>query len=381
LKKTFIIYKATNNQNNKSYIGLTTRSLHQRKLEHLQHARANKRQYSIYHAIRKYGENSFTWEVINQTTDKNKLQELEKYYIKKYNTFYDGYNQTKGGEGGELPLEIRQLIGEKNSIAVTQIHPDTLEVINQFIGATKAGNELNISSDDITKACTNKTVLAGGYRWCKTSQLQQYLANPPKKPIYHNKKAVVQLDQDTLEVINTFRSLIEAEETTHISFKDISSVCNNVNITTGGYRWCFKVNLKNYLKNPPDGQKIRKKTIYMLDKDTYKILGQYNGTTDAVNKTGLKRSSISHALGKRVIISQGYRWCYKTEYETYIKKAPQRTAPKKVRQLNSETKEIISEFSSLKDASQKTGISYASIKDTCGGRQKTGGGYIWEYIS
>ena len=59
-----IIYKVTNIQNNKIYIGQTTRSLEERKYYHFYRA---DHELEITHthfinAIRKYGKNSFQWE-------------------------------------------------------------------------------------------------------------------------------------------------------------------------------------------------------------------------------------------------------------------------------------------------------------------------------
>lgn len=377
----FSIYKITNINNDKSYIGLTTRTLKERKKEHITHARANIRQYSIYHAIRKYGEASFNWEVIDQTDNKESLQELEKQYIEKYDTYYNGYNQTKGGEGGELPEEIRRIIGDKNAIPVTQLHVDTLEILNQFKGAAHAGRALNISNDDITRVCRGKTVLGGGYRWCYTTRVKEYILDHPITPIYHNKKEVVQLDQDSLEVLNTFISAAEAQIQTGFDFRDISGVCNDAAITTGGYRWCFKSKLEEYLLNPPDGSKIRQKTIYMLDPKTFEILNEYRGATEAHRATGLGRSAINKALCGAVVIAKGYRWCFKTEYDKYVSNPPTKKPFRRVRQIDIKTKETICDFDSAREASNKTGVRYGSIKDTCRGRQKTGAGYIWEYLS
>lgn len=42
----------------------------------------------------------------------DKLDELEKYYIKKYDTFNNGYNSTEGGFSGKLSDETKQKISE-----------------------------------------------------------------------------------------------------------------------------------------------------------------------------------------------------------------------------------------------------------------------------
>lgn len=104
-----IVYKATNKINGKVYIGITTHSLEHRKKIHI---RDSKRiDTYFYRAIRKYGKDNFTWEVIDRAESKEELSELEKYYIKLYDSFDNkekGYNTTSGGyDSWELTEEER----------------------------------------------------------------------------------------------------------------------------------------------------------------------------------------------------------------------------------------------------------------------------------
>lgn len=56
----------------------------------------------FYRAIRKYGWENFSWEVIEDNiATEEELNEKEKYYIQKYDCFDNkekGYNTTSGGE-------------------------------------------------------------------------------------------------------------------------------------------------------------------------------------------------------------------------------------------------------------------------------------------
>jgi len=96
-----IIYKALNVINSKIYIGATNQELDIRKCQHKSRA-LNGYGCAFYHAIRKYGWNSFLWEVIEYDIESNEIEEREIYYINKYNSFADtghGYNRTIGGGG------------------------------------------------------------------------------------------------------------------------------------------------------------------------------------------------------------------------------------------------------------------------------------------
>ena len=95
------IYKVTNLVNNKIYIGQTTQTFNVRKSGHISKA-INKKSNSAFHAaIRKYGIEQFEWSII-WTGDSELLDEMEIYYIQKYNSFINnkkGYNMTLGGGG------------------------------------------------------------------------------------------------------------------------------------------------------------------------------------------------------------------------------------------------------------------------------------------
>lgn len=97
------IYKATNKINNKCYIGKSV-DIDYRINRHRRDAfRETSSAYNcyFYKAIRHYGLDNFTFEVIEEC-DVEKLDDREKYYIKLYNSYYKnggGYNLTRGGDG------------------------------------------------------------------------------------------------------------------------------------------------------------------------------------------------------------------------------------------------------------------------------------------
>ena len=101
-----LIYKATNLINNKSYIGQTTTSLKQRKKEH-----ETSSKLTYFHlAIKKYGKENFTWEILENNLTFDILNEREKYWIKFYksNDKTFGYNLTEGGDNQDALNKWRQ---------------------------------------------------------------------------------------------------------------------------------------------------------------------------------------------------------------------------------------------------------------------------------
>ena len=77
-----IIYKITNNINNKVYIGLTTHSLENRWSKHLSEMRNINNNKHLYRAMRKYGIENFSIEKIDSSDDFKILGQLEREYIK-----------------------------------------------------------------------------------------------------------------------------------------------------------------------------------------------------------------------------------------------------------------------------------------------------------
>ena len=98
-----LIYKVTNNINGKVYIGQTRRKLLDRKRRHLRDAK-NGSNVQFHCALRKYGEDNFSWEVICFAKDKDTLNELENYYISKYDSINSGYNMVDGGDNNVMDI-------------------------------------------------------------------------------------------------------------------------------------------------------------------------------------------------------------------------------------------------------------------------------------
>jgi len=111
-----IVYCATNLENDKKYIGVTTRDLKTRIIEHKSHGKYNN--YYFENALNKY--DMWDWEILTKveagTKDlvKEYLCLMERLYIKQYKTIDKkyGYNLTYGGEGVLLAEEYRKKIGE-----------------------------------------------------------------------------------------------------------------------------------------------------------------------------------------------------------------------------------------------------------------------------
>ena len=112
------IYKITNTINGKSYIGQTIQNVKERFYQHCA-TKCSKvvSNMAIHRAIKKYGKSNFTVEVIEEI-DSTNLNDRERYWIKYYNSYNNGYNSTKGGQDGCKPfkdLDVESIIKEYNT--------------------------------------------------------------------------------------------------------------------------------------------------------------------------------------------------------------------------------------------------------------------------
>ena len=96
------IYKITNIKNNKPYIGQTIYAPIERWKRHCQDAMSNRLDTHFARAIKKYGKENFRLEVIDTAQTQKELTQKESYWIEYYNTYHNGYNATKGGDGRQL---------------------------------------------------------------------------------------------------------------------------------------------------------------------------------------------------------------------------------------------------------------------------------------
>ena len=114
------IYKITNLINEKIYIGQSV-DINYRFNNHKSESfnpKSNAYNTAIHRAIRKYGIENFSFEVIEECT-KELLSEREIYWIAYYNSYENGYNSTLGGRDTELYKwdyeQIKKLYDEHRS--------------------------------------------------------------------------------------------------------------------------------------------------------------------------------------------------------------------------------------------------------------------------
>lgn len=108
------IYKVTNNNNEKVYIGQSVLGIQKRFKEHLLDSRRpSKSSRPFYRAINKYGEESFSIELIEEVSNEL-LNQRERYWIQQYRAYVgfsdcNGYNATLGGDS-KLTKDYKMIV-------------------------------------------------------------------------------------------------------------------------------------------------------------------------------------------------------------------------------------------------------------------------------
>lgn len=98
-RATMVIYCVTNTVNGKKYVGKTSHALAFRMKGHVYDALSKGSRYAFHAAIRKYGADNFTVEVVAKCSSLEDLRNEEMRVIRETGSVANGYNMTLGGEG------------------------------------------------------------------------------------------------------------------------------------------------------------------------------------------------------------------------------------------------------------------------------------------
>lgn len=153
------IYKVTCIITEESYIGQTTRPVKKRIQEHIKSTGCPR----LHNAIKKYGIENFTIEIICACNSIEELDEMEIKYIKELNTLSpNGYNLTPGGMGAY-------------KVPVLKINKKTLEIVKRYPSMVSVEND-GYCYDSVKAVCYNSrgNYSHKGFYWVKESELNNF---------------------------------------------------------------------------------------------------------------------------------------------------------------------------------------------------------------
>ena len=191
-----IIYGWYNTKCGKWYIGQTIRPLERFK-DHIDAAINKKDNTKFHNALRKYGLNKFVYCVLEENVLRANLNLKEIEWIEEFDSFYDGYNMTAGG--------------------------------NQTIFSEEFKRKLSESHKGNPGYWTNKHL---------SEETKKKLSESHKGKTPPNRKKVLQYDLNC-NYIQTVNSLKEAQEKTNIAKSNICTVCKGYRRQTGGFIWKY----------------------------------------------------------------------------------------------------------------------------------------------
>ena len=152
----------------------------------------------LQRAWNKYGEENFTFEIIEEC-NKN-ISETEIYWIDFYDSLKNGYNLTAGGFGGQLGVpKTDKWIKAMSKLKGIPLKEETKRRLSQSRAGIKISEEQKANISRTLKYLYDNGLKSKDNYWVRG---------------VNNKKsiAVYQFDMETLEIINKFDCMLDAEK-------------------------------------------------------------------------------------------------------------------------------------------------------------------------
>jgi hypothetical protein len=214
-KYNYCIYKAQNEHTGEVYIGATTYSIHQRKLDHIE--RANRGEKNKFHkAISTYGADAFFWEQLDTASSTDELARKEQLYVLEYRSKEGVYN---GDIGGGIQKTVYQYSIEDGIL------------VGKYDCLQSAANAVSAYKTSIGNACIGQNKTCKGYYWSYYSTFPINLKDERRKP-------VIQMDLNG-RILAKFKSVAEASRKTGVSKTCISRCCRGERNISSDYIWKY----------------------------------------------------------------------------------------------------------------------------------------------
>lgn len=294
--RTYYIYKATNKINGKSYIGQTI-DFERRKHIHIHRRDSHCDPNSIFHmALDKYGEENFEWTILMTVPGKKFANSAERAMIRKYNTYKpNGYNLTKGGDGGSM----------WNAIPVVCLTLDG-EFVKRYDSASSASED-GFYYGCVLHSCRDATATTKGYIFMFESEYKKNGGRKKAKRRVPNKaKEIYQCDLQG-NLIKKFRMITDAENELGIRHTSIVGCAKGRYKSAGGYIFVYPEDfpIKDIESHK---RKVKGRKVAKIDKKTGEVLETYDRMSDAAKELGGSHKLIHKVLDDPKKTAYGFRW-------------------------------------------------------------------------
>ena len=290
------IYKYENLITHQIYIGQAI-DLYERYKKHKQNMSDLNHTEDFYIGLREYGLENFSYEILEEFDyfDQDLLNQLECYYIEKYNSMKpNGYNMVPGGSNGT---------GLAKSKSVYQF--DLFgNFIQEFYSAHEASRQTGIDYSSICSCCRKEKQNTKNYQW--SYDRNDISIQDIHSQVTYKDRRVIQCDKNG-NIIQIYTTLDEAAVASKVAKSTISNVCHGIGKSGGGFLWYYEDN-----PNPKANITIKsnKKVVLQFDKSG-NYIAEFESASAAAQQTGINLGNISQVCMNKRKTAGGYIWKYK----------------------------------------------------------------------
>lgn len=238
------IYIIKNEINDLVYIGQTMLGIDKRWKDHIK-ASKRKTENKFYKAINTLGIENFHIETLEEDIPLGEIDDKERFYIQKYNSFERGYNSTKGGDGknfsnldeyeiislyyvGLSATELGELYNTSNTTILRVLSSHGVELRSQ---SALSNSDVESFKDFYLKGVPLKTIAEKYNIDMKTVSRLRKRYNLPKR--LHKKEVGVEIIIDEDIFIRDYLSGMKLEDIAlkhGISVKTVGKKRNKLNL-------------------------------------------------------------------------------------------------------------------------------------------------------
>lgn len=301
------IYRIENLINHKCYIG-QSKYIEKRWNRHRKepfNQNSHSYNYPLYKAMRKYGIENFSFEVLEEC-DITELNEKEVYYIDVYNSFYNGYNQTVGGDAS-ASVEKEKILGILNDLKTT------------FLSHSEIANRWNISIEMVQGINTGRYWKHNiEYPIQKRAERKKYFCVDCGKEITKgstrcevcakiaHRKTERPTKEELLSILYQIQNFTHIGQKYNVSANMVKKWCRYYNISSSISDYKMPKHKKERAKGITYPQKVK-----MLDAQTNNILQTFDSMESAYKYLNVQSSShISLVCRGKRKTAYGYKWAF-----------------------------------------------------------------------
>lgn len=256
MKKLCSIYCFTNLITNKKYIGSTIQDPKVRYNQHIYNAKnenAHQHNYPLYQAMRKYGLDNFTFEILYQDMHtEEEIRDIEADFIKTYNTVSPyGYNQTENTQhplNDAISYEKMSNTKRENGKEVVEVD-ENKQILSIWRSLTDCAEDTQIPIRQIGAVCRGEQKTVQNRYFYYIDENMNILFPETTKFIYKGEKGTTQIqstskkvakcDIHTEKILAVYDTIALASRENNCDSSGISKVCRGKRNACGGFKWKY----------------------------------------------------------------------------------------------------------------------------------------------